>query len=225
MDLGVCPRCGEEWAVGSEFCNHCGFVAIGAGLTRLPRKKKKRIRKYREPGSSTPFLSVFLFFSIFVWVYESRPWERHWEQVRVWFGAEPTKSVDGNWEVQSVIALDAKQRPIVAPGNLITGEMEFSRDGKAKLVLHYPPVSQLVVQANYDLEGTRLILSRLATDPDLPKIPKKVDMHLSWQGDDTVVAAVAPSPGAPPTAEMYLHFLGGGKPHLTQTFTLKGGDD
>ncbi len=113
----------------------------------------------------------------------------------------------------------------MTPADLVTGKVTFDQNGKAIIVLQYPPYSHVTYTAKYEEEGNDLQLTGVKTDP-LVDAPNKIQMTLSWQGDQSLVAAVSPKPGAAPTAEMYLRYVGDAEPHHIQSISqLSGAED
>jgi len=184
MDLGECPKCAKKWVPGYERCPLCGFVPIGAGLRNLPKKIKKKF-KYREPGSSTGFLLVCFALTFGLIALEQKPWRNNFEPIRVVFGAEPTKSLAGDWQVTKIIYLDPKTHVQIAPASMNAGSFQFQSDGKVTFAIGQTGNDPTQAAAKYTQEGQKLVISDF-TDASGAKLPSDIKTTISWQGDDTV---------------------------------------
>ncbi len=183
MDLGICPRCGATWR-GGDTCNQCHFIAIGAGLDKLPKKKKRRIRRYVEPGStrglfSTCAIGMFVFLNVKV-----QPWKDDWEPIKSWFGAGRHHSVQGRWVVEKVIRHEGG---LIAPYD--KGRVSFTRDGKIKLNL-LKGSSEVDANGSYFQKGTLVAINDLGATGDTDQsFPTSLEMKLIWNGSENSLIA------------------------------------
>ena len=191
MDLGICPRCGKTWP-GGEYCPNCGFVPIGAGLDRLPKKKKKKIRPYREPGSATPLLLCLALIGGVGSVYKSKPWEDGWDRVRALFGHPRIHDITGNWEVVKTLQVNPNQAGPLQAANLDQATLTFSPN--AAIVFKMERQGHSVnASGTYEVDGTTIHVRNVHTDDDgLPPLPRQMDLPLAWNGEDEVVAETSP---------------------------------
>ncbi len=190
MDLGICPRCGRKWP-GGEYCPNCGFIPIGAGLSRLPKKRKKKIRPYREPGSATPLLVFLAMIGGIGSVYRSKPWEDGWDRVRALFGHPRIHDVQGNWiVVKSLEVNPSADGPIQQSG---ATEAKISFGSTAGVVIKMVRMDHEVdIKGTYEVDGTTIHLRNLITPDDGgPLMPKTLDLTLAWNGDEEAVAMTA----------------------------------
>jgi hypothetical protein len=198
MDLGICPRCGRTWP-GGEYCPNCGFIPIGAGLSRLPKKKKKKIRPYREPGSATPLLVFLALIGGVGSVYKSKPWEDGWDKVRALFGHPRLHDITGSWEVVRTLQTSPSQIGPFQTAKLTEATITFSPTAAISFKLHRNG-HDLGASGTYEVEGTTVHVRNVHTDDDGgAPLPREMDLPLAWNGDDEVVAATSPD------EEIYLH--------------------
>jgi len=185
MDLDRCPRCGGKWA-GGEFCPNCKFVPIGAGL-KSGTKKKKKVRKYVEPGSSRGFLTLILLCGLGFSAYKYQPWKDDWEFVRAMFGKGRHHSIVGEWEVVKTLAVN-KQQGMVARDNVEKGSVKFTEKGSVTLDLLHPQ-SETTATGLYKVDGTLVAMRDLRSTGDtVASIPNVINMNLAWTGNDNVIA-------------------------------------
>lgn len=190
MDLDRCPRCGGKWDGGEE-CPNCKFVPIGAGLKKptsgASPSKKKKYKRYVEPGSANGLLSLVLFGLLGFGAFKYQPWQDDWEMVRSLFGQGRHHSIVGDWEVVKTLAV-SKQDRIIARENVQKGSFNFSRDGSVKIDL-VNEQSQTSASGSYLVEGTQIALRELqVTGESSDAIPKNVSFNLAWTSGDDVVA-------------------------------------
>lgn len=198
MDLGICPRCGRTWP-GGEYCPNCGFIPIGAGLSRLPKKKKKKIRPYREPGSATPLLIFLALIGGVGSVYKSKPWEDGWDRVRALFGHPRLHDITGNWEVVRTVQLNTAQAGPFQSAKLDEATITFTPDAGVVFKLQRDG-RDLTAKGTYEVDGTTVHIRNVHTEDDGgPPLPREMDLPLAWNGDGEVVAATSPD------EEIYLH--------------------
>jgi hypothetical protein len=183
MDLGVCPRCGASWR-GGDSCNQCHFVAIGAGLDKLPKKKKRKARRYVEPGSTrglftTCAVALFVYINVKV-----QPWQNDWEPIKALFGKGRHHDVQGKWVVEKVIR---HQGGLVGPFD--GGRMNFGKDGVIKLRL-LKGSSEVDAKGSYLQKGTLLAINDLGAsgNPD-QTLPTSLEMKLIWNGSENSLIA------------------------------------
>jgi hypothetical protein len=190
MDLDRCPRCGGEWD-GGDICPNCQFVPIGVGLNKPEKgrtaKKKKKYKRYVEPGSANGLLSIVLFGLLGFSAYKYQPWQDDWEMVRSLFGQGRHHSIVGEWEVVKTLAV-SKQDRIIARQNVQKGSFNFSRDGGVKIEL-LNEESQTSAAGTYLVDGTQIALRGLqVTGETSDAIPQNVSFNLAWTSSDDVVA-------------------------------------
>jgi hypothetical protein len=187
MDLGTCPKCGSVWVAGDEFCPKCGYVPIGAGLKRIPKKKKKRV-KYVEPGNSTGLL-VFLFAGIVAFgLYLYKPWDEDWAVVRVLLGQGRPRSVVGDWEITKAITLHPGSS-VLLTRRTDRGGMKFDKQGDLMLRLGTRD-DHTDVSGKYTISGRNLLVRSLSCDAGTAQFPPQVSVQLTWPSSDTFIARV-----------------------------------
>jgi hypothetical protein len=185
MDLDRCPRCGSKW-MGGEFCPNCKFVPIGAGL-KNSKKKKKKVRRYVEPGSSRGLLTVIFLGLVGYGCFKYQPWKDDWEMVRAVFGQGRHHSLVGEWEVVKTVAAK-NQQGMVARDNVEKGIVKFSDKGGVKMDLMHPQ-SETLASGMYKVDGTKVAMRDLRTTGDSSDpIPTVINMNLAWTGKDNVIA-------------------------------------
>lgn len=176
-----------EWPAGSERCRSCGYVAIGAGLGKLPKKKKRRAGKYREPGSSTPFLSCALVVALGYYGFAYRPWENNFERIRTLFGGEPSLHVEGDYEVLKMVQV-GQEKTAVAPENMTKGVFSFKKDGKAEFDL-VNGSTPWKATAHYVQDDHTVTLSDFKTDPECA-MPASMRIQFANVGQDTMLGYI-----------------------------------
>ena len=191
MDLERCPRCGGEWD-GGDICPNCKFVPIGVGLKKTDaqstaKAKKKKYKKYVEPGSANGLLSIVLFGLLGFGAYRYQPWQDDWEMVRSLFGQGRHHSIVGDWEVVKTLAVSRQDR-IIARDNVQKGSFTFSKDGAVNIDL-VNEESQTTATGTYLVDGTMVALRELQVSGESSEaIPKNVSFNLAWTSSDDVVA-------------------------------------
>ena len=172
--------------MGGEFCPNCKFVPIGAGL-KAGTKKKKKHKKYVEPGSSRGFLVVVFLGLLGYGTYKYEPWKDDWEFVRALMGQGRHHSLVGEWEVVKTVAFN-KQQGMVARDNVRKGSFSFGKKGGVKFELMHPQ-SQTTASGQYIQEGTVVAMRDLRTTGDaVEPIKPIISMNLAWTGNDNVIA-------------------------------------
>ncbi|MDR3692686.1 MAG: hypothetical protein P4L46_25120 [Fimbriimonas sp.] len=186
MDLDRCPKCGLPWS-GGDFCASCKFVPIGAGLDKLPKKKKKKNRRYVEPGNSRGLLGViFIGLSAFG-CYKYKPWSDDWELVRALFGQGKHHSLVGEWQVTKAIVVK-QDKSWVANAKIQKSTVKFSDKGNVKIDLIHDE-SETVASGQYEQKGIRVAMKDVRTSgTGGDTVPSVIEMNLAWQGNDSVVA-------------------------------------
>lgn len=187
MDLERCPKCGQGWSRGAEKCRNCGFVPIGAGLDKMPKKKKRRAGRYVEPGSARGLLLFTLVAGLGYGCFMYQPWQDDWELVRSWFGQGRHHSVVGEWEIVKTVAI-AKSDAVIAGKRVNRGEVKFSPEGKVDMTLHKGK-AESSASGKYLVAGTLLAMNDLtSTSGGAGSLPKSLKISLSWTGPDSVIA-------------------------------------
>lgn len=190
MDLGHCPKCGVEWE-GGDRCTACGFVPIGAGLDKLPKKKKRKAKKYVEPGSWTGTL-VFLFIAITGGgLYMYQPWREDWAVVRMLLGQGRPRSVLGSWEITKTVNMNPGQ-PVLVAKRTDRGGLKFENGGAMSMRLGTKQdQDRLQVKGKYEITGRKLLVSNLEPEgSNAYQFPDKVPVNLTWMGPDNFIANV-----------------------------------
>jgi hypothetical protein len=206
MDLDRCPKCGARWS-GGDFCNSCKFVPIGVGLDKLPKKKKKKNRKYVEPGSSRGFLVFILIGAVGYGSFRYQPWKDDWELVRSLFGQGRHHSLVGEWEVVKTVAI-SPDKAWASKTSVKKGTVKFSAKGSVDIDLVHES-SDTVATGKYVQNGVKVALRDVrTTGEDESSIPGIINMNLAWTGNDTVIAIDK-------SQAIYLHRHKKGNPLLT----------
>ena len=189
MDLGICPRCGRQWP-GGEYCPYCGFIPIGAGLSRLPKRRKKKIKPYREPGSATPLLVFLAMIGGIGSVYQSKPWEDGWDRIRALFGHPRIHDIQGNWAVVKTLDLSTSANGFFQFMDASQASMSF--EPPAGVTIKVVQMDrELDLKGTYEVDGTTIHVRNLfCADDTAPKFSKSMDMELAWNGDDEMVASI-----------------------------------
>ncbi len=217
MDLACCPKCGAEWR-GGEMCRQCGFVPIGAGLHKLPKKKKKKHGRYVEPGSARGLI-FFIFLGLIAFgSWKTQPWNDDWEMVRAMFGQGRRHSLVGQWEMVKTIAVKKDAPPILVQKGARTGTLDFSKKGAVKIVFA-DKSGKRVAHGKYVVGGQLVSMSQIQSDSAEMGVPQRVKMQLAWTGPNTVVASCGG------TEAIYLRRRNAGHPVASLLrMGLKGGN-
>ena len=186
MDLDRCPKCGLPWS-GGDFCASCKFVPIGVGLDKMPKKKKKKNRKYVEPGSSRGLLT-FIFLCLAGWgTYKYKPWQDDWELVRSIFGQGRHHSLVGEWQVVKTVTVKPDQA-WVGREAVKKGTVKFSDKGAVKIDLIHDSTETLA-NGKFEQKGVIVAMRDVRTSGDgADSVPTVIDMNLAWTGNDSVIA-------------------------------------
>jgi hypothetical protein len=194
----------------------CGYLAVGAGVKAPPKKKYKKGR-YREPGSATPFLAFLLVLAVLGWAGVEQPWRNAFESVRVAFGAEPSRSVEGRWEVLKLVAVDPVSKRELGSTSMATGSLAFDKDRRAQIRL-LQGGTNFAINGAYEVNGYSLTLRELSANPQM-QLPPAIDSRLSWLNQDAVVLAMNTN------AALYLRRMErGDKPAKTITLRRSGNE-
>lgn len=187
MDLERCPKCGDAW-MGGEKCRKCGFVPIGAGLDKLPKKKKKRARRYVEPGSARGLLTFAVLGLGGYACFAYQPWRDDWELVRALFGQGRHHSVEGDWEIVKTLEFK-KGKSVIASTKPSKGTLKFTKDGSVKIDLQRGQ-RKTAGQGKYLVAGHLLAMNGLkASASEVGPLPTSLKMNLAWTGPNTLVAS------------------------------------
>ena len=190
MDLGHCPKCGEAWVVGDERCRHCGYVAIGAGLARLPKRKRKKVKKYVEPGSATPLLSFTLVSMLFGGAFMYKPWDNDWDLVRACLGQPRHHSLQGDWDVVETLHGYNASIGVFADEQVSSGEIRFDGSGNVEMRISNA-YGELGARGQYVVTGEHVAILNIKPDRNYStKIPAKLSLDLGWTGPDAFVASI-----------------------------------
>jgi len=184
MDLDICPKCGVAWS-GGEKCRKCGFVPIGAGLKNAPKKKKRR-RKYIEPGGARGLLSIVLLGAISYGAYAYQPWQDDWEMVRGWFGQGRHHDIVGVWAILKTVTLK-KDKAVLSGYDRDKGKIVFAKDGKLTIAMMHGE-DQTSGEGTYAVSGTDVASRITASESAAGALPTSLKMSLCWTGPDSVVA-------------------------------------
>ncbi|AIE86365.1 hypothetical protein OP10G_2997 [Fimbriimonas ginsengisoli Gsoil 348] len=174
--------------MGGDKCRSCGFVPVGAGLDKLPKKKKKRNRKYVEPGSARGLLVTLALGMAGVGAWVFKPWEDDWELVRSLFGQGRHHSVVGEWEIVKTLEIK-KGKSVFAANRVNKGTLKFSKDGSVKLAFQRGG-GKTDAQGKYLVSGRLVAMNSIqASEAQAGILPTSMKLDLSWTGPDSVVAS------------------------------------
>jgi hypothetical protein len=190
MDLGSCPKCGGAWVVGDERCRHCRYEAIGAGLSRLPKKKKK-YRRYIEPGGSAPFLTLVLAGLLGFGAYKYQPWNDDWEAFRALFSIGRHHSLKGTWDVVETMRYQDAKKNVFSQQNVAKGSMTF--DGKETVKVDVQVGDDWAeAKGHYLVDGVNVKLAGLKpTHESDVAIPRNISLSLAWSGPNQFLASIS----------------------------------
>jgi len=187
MDLQRCPKCGDAWSKGADKCFKCGFVPIGVGLDKI-KKKKKRVRRYVEPGSWRGFLSFGTVIGVMTFCAVKQPWTDDWELVRSWFGQGRHHSVVGTWEIVKAVSVD-KKKAVLSAQRVNHGTLTFNDKGSLKFALKSGK-QETKAEGDYKVAGVLVVVDKISTsDGGSLQIPPAMNMSLAWTGPDSLVAS------------------------------------
>ena len=191
VDLEKCPKCGKAWS-GGEFCSDCGFVPVGAFLKAQPKKKKKKHRKYREPGGSTGFLSLVFLACLGYVAVANKVWSNNFQPIRELIQGPQPGNLRGTWTVvQSVIPADGRSE--FARESTRTMTFRFEDDGKVAIDIR-GELEATKASGTYRVEAQNLVLEALTFDPPGTQVyPDTASVLLSWSGPDALIATVGNS--------------------------------
>lgn len=185
MDLDRCPKCGGAWP-GGDKCRACGFVPVGSGLENLPKKKKKKVRKYVEPGSSRGFLNTVLVCGLGYASYVYQPWKDDWELIRSLMGQGRHHSIVGDWEIRKVVAISTTPTTF----EVDKGKFKFSDKGDLGVQLVKNDESS-EASGKYIVSGPKVEAVNVSeSKSSAGQIPSNFAMVLAWTGANSVVATV-----------------------------------
>ncbi|CAN5426778.1 hypothetical protein BH11ARM2_BH11ARM2_08490 [soil metagenome] len=192
-------------------------MPIGAGLSKLPKKKNRRVRAYREGGSVAPILLAFFTASVIYYGFTRRPWENNFEEFRTYvLGETPPLRMMGDWEVTKLLALDPKTRCFLAPTNMTEGRISFTEKGRLTADLRTGD-EPWTVSAHYVQQGNAMTWTGFESDP-ASEMPPQIRCSLTDLGEGTVVATIQGN------SAMFLKRLeGGDKLKKTLTYRLLNG--
>jgi len=186
MDLDRCPKCGLPWS-GGDFCQSCKFVPIGVGLDKLPKKKKKKAKRYVEPGSSRGLLTFIFLGLVGYGSFRYQPWRDDWEMIRALVGQGKHHSLVGEWQVVKTVAVKQDQA-WVASDRVQKGTVKFTEKGSVKIDLYHAE-SETVANGKYLQKGVKVAMRDVRTTGDSTNsVPSVIDMNLAWTGNDSVIA-------------------------------------
>ncbi|MGV3615407.1 MAG: hypothetical protein ACO1SV_08760 [Fimbriimonas sp.] len=188
MDLDRCPKCGAAWQ-GGDACRNCRFVPIGAGLDKLPKKKKRKARRYVEPGSSQGLLLTIFVGVIAFGSYRYQPWKDDWEMMRALVGQGRRHSVVGEWEVVKTMTVKKSGDRLIGNQPIQKGTLAFSKKGTVSLTL-VRGKAKSVGAGKYAVTGQLVAMNDIkVTASAAGPLPGKMNLRLAWTGPDTLVAA------------------------------------
>jgi hypothetical protein len=155
-------------------------------LDKLPKKKRKRVRRYVEPGSSRSFLVTMLLISIGTFTYMYKPWNDDWELLRRLVGQGRYHSIVGKWQISKSITHRANGSSLFGPPSIDRGMIQFTKAGVIKFVV---AKNDATSQANgqYEQKGLKLLIDALSGDTPTP-LPNTLTASLAWIGSDMCVA-------------------------------------
>jgi hypothetical protein len=165
VDLGTCPKCGRQWEVGAERCQGCRFVATGAGLRGLYKKKKKRRVRFVEPGSWTPVLVILglAIGGLAVW---SKPWTDDFAKLKslVGMSAHP---FSGDFKLLSAAKLNQKSKSLLAERGKQGVLIRFYKDGRV-VFLSEESETKSLLKCRYRIERNQIELYAIKSTNKLP---------------------------------------------------------
>jgi hypothetical protein len=191
MDLERCPRCGALWGGGSS-CGQCRYIAIGAGLQNLPKKKKKKKAKYVEPGSSRGFLTFVLFAGVGLFCWTAQPWKDDWEMVRAWFGTGRHHSLVGDWDVVQTMTIKKGGQELLANKKVDKSTFKFQKNGHVELDFGADDGFE-TAKGNYEQNGVLVAMKNMHSESGDLDLPQQLKLKLSWTGPDKLIASYAGS--------------------------------
>lgn len=168
-------------------CRKCRFVPIGAGLDKLPKKKKRRARRYVEPGSMTPLLTWGFLGLLGFGCYQYKPWQDDWELVRSLLGQGRRHNLVGEWEVTKTLTIKKSKSNLFGSKLVQKGTFKFTKKGTISVEL-YRRQGKLSGTGQYVVTGQNVALKSLRTSNSSPQMPANMKLKLSWSGPDNLIA-------------------------------------
>lgn len=186
MDLDHCPKCGAQWQ-GNDRCRQCGFVPIGAGLDKLPKKRKKRARRYVEPGSMRPMLTYGFVGLVGFGCFQYKPWQDDWELIRALMGQGRRHNIVGQWEVVKSMTIKRDGTLIFGKKPIQKGLLTFGKTGGFALDL-YQGGQKSAGRGKYVVTGQLVAVNGLQVTGSDQKLPNPLKFRLSWSGANSLLA-------------------------------------
>jgi len=186
VDLGRCPKCGDSWARGAEKCRKCGYTAIGAGLAKLPKRKRIPAPKYEEPGAWTPFLAFTFGFLALAYTAYAQPWKDGFTKLKAQLGITSEPGIVGEWEVSRIIYPPTPESTMGIREETIKGLFSFAKNEtfKANILVRPSPVK---AEGKYKLLAGKLAVRSVSAMPS-NSFPTDVDCTVNFVTEDQVVA-------------------------------------
>jgi hypothetical protein len=167
-------------------------VAIGAGLSRLPKRKRKKPKRYVEPGGSMPMLSFTLIGMLFGGAYIYRPWDDDWDLVRAWLGEPRHHSIKGDWYVIETLRAYNSAAGTFDNDEVSRGEFVFGDGGKVTIKITNS-FGEIDAMGAYEVTGEHVnILNITPAHQYSSKLPSKLSMDLGWNGANAFIAVIGP---------------------------------
>lgn len=168
-------------------CRNCRFVPIGAGLDKLPKKKKRRARRYVEPGSAMPLLTWGFIGLVGFGCYQYKPWQDDWELVRSLLGQGRRHNLVGEWEVTKTLTIKKSKANLFGSKLVQRGTFKFTKQGKVSVEL-VRAQGKMSGSGQYVVSGQTVALRSLQSQTANSQIPPSLKLKLSWSGPDNVIA-------------------------------------
>lgn len=190
VDLGKCPRCGQDWSPGDELCPHCGFVPIGAGLKAQAKSaeiqadpaRQRAIELdlgfQREPGSRPGLILTAILLILMSIAYDQKVWTNDWEPIRILAGAPPSPNIVGDWGITASEQLDREGIDAKVQG--LTGDFVFGQNGAARVHL-YRGFDEMEATGQFSQRGTTVILYHLEGTNGGTSLPESVTLNIVWR--------------------------------------------
>ncbi|MCW5942350.1 MAG: hypothetical protein KIS66_08970 [Fimbriimonadaceae bacterium] len=188
LDLDRCPKCGKAWLPGAEFCAACAYIPIGAGL-KAKKKKKRKVRPYREPGSSRGFLLFVLVTCLGYAAFANRVWEDGFRPVRELISGPIGRDVTGRWTVVKSVSNYAGNPDVLSGPEVEQLVVEFLSGNRIELRQIGTRLNR-VASGHYRLDGKTVLVEDLVFDPADAGAPSALSLVCTWSGNDGLVVTV-----------------------------------
>lgn len=188
LDLERCPKCGKPWPSGAEFCAGCAYIPIGAGL-KVTKKKKRKVKPYREPGSSRGLLLFILLTCVGYAAFANRVWEDGFRPVRELISGPVGRDVTGRWTVVKSVSNYAGNPDVLTGAEVEQMVLDFKAGNQIE-VRQVGTRLNRVATGRYRLDGKTVVVEELVFDPADPGAPSALSLLCTWSGNDGLVVTV-----------------------------------